>query len=139
MNNLFMQTVTLNSSSSAISSFESFSWFGTVVIIGIIAILLSLFIMTIGSLEGYLRIRKYIKFLINSFRYFLFGILSLIVLALPISVFYYFLKQAHNGNVAPLKITLGLIGGYILISIIGYLSKRFVYERIKKFEKKVKK
>ena len=134
-----MQTIALNSTTSAISSIEGLSWFGTVVIVGIIAIFLSLFVMTLASLEGYIRTKKYLKFIVDSFKYFMFGILSLIVLALPISVFYYFLKQAHEGNVAPLKISLSLIGGYILISLIGYLSKRFVYERIKKFEKKVKK
>lgn len=138
---MIMQTVALNSTTSAISSLgdPTMSWFGGAMITGIIGILLTLFIMTIASLEGYIRTRKYLMFILNSFKYFMFGILSLIVLALPVSVFYYFLKQAHEGNVAPLKISLGLIGGYILISLIGYLSKRFVYERIKKFEKKVKK
>lgn len=115
------------------------SWFSMVIIVGMVTIILCLFIMTLASFEQYARTKKWLRWLLNTLRYFGFGILTLLVIALPVLIVYYFLTQAHKGNIAPLKITLYLIGGYIVICIIGWVGKKLVYDRIKKFDKKYQK
>lgn len=113
------------------------SWFSMVVIVGILTIILALFIVALSNFEQYAKTRKWLIWLLNTVRYFGFGLLTLLTLALPIAVIYYFLSQAHEGNVAPLKITLYLIGGYIAICIIGWIGKKLVYDRVEKFEDKL--
>jgi hypothetical protein len=132
--------VEINNTISAISGISDMgSWFSMVVIVGICAVLLSLFIMALSSFERYARTKKWLMWILGTLKYFCFGILTLIVIAMPVLVVYYFLSQAHKGNVAPLKISLYLIGGYIAICLIGWLGKKVVYDRIKKFDKKYQK
>jgi len=132
--------VVLNNTVSAISSISDMgSWFSIVVIVGICAVLLSVFFMALSSFEQYARTKKWLMWIIGTLKYFCFGLLTLIVIALPSFVIYYFLSQAHKGNVAPLKISLYLIGGYIAICLIGWLGKKLVYDRVKKFDKQYKK
>lgn len=115
------------------------SWFGIVVIVGIVAVLLSIFVMALSSFERYARTKKWLMWILGTLKYFSFGILTLMVIAIPSFVVYYFISQAYKGNVASLKISLYLIGGYIAICIIGWLGKKIVYDRIKKFDKKYQK
>lgn len=132
--------VELNNTVTAISGMSSFgSWFSTVIVVGICAVILSLFLMTLSNFERYARTKKWLMWILGTLKYFCFGILTLIVIVLPSFIIYYFLSQAHKGNVAPLKITFYLIGGYIAICIIGWLGKKLVYDRVSKFEKLDKK
>jgi hypothetical protein len=62
------------------------------------------------------------------------AMLTIICSAIPITTIYLFINQAQKGNVAPLKYTIFIIGGCFIITLIGYLSKKFVYDRIHKFE-----
>lgn len=134
------EMVELNMTTSMISGVGSLgSWFSVFIIVSICIFLLCLFISALASFEQYARTKRWLRWILNTLRYFGFGILTLLVIALPVLVVYYFLSQAHKGNVAPLKITSYLIGGYIVICIIGWIGKNLVYNRIKKFDKKYQK
>ena len=115
------------------------SWFNIVIVIGICAVLLGVFFTALSNFEHYAKTKKWLMWLIGTLKYFCFGLLTLLVIAIPSFVMYYFISQAHKGNVAPLKISLYLIGGYISICLIGWLGKKLVYDRIKKFDKKYQK
>lgn len=132
-------TTAMNVTNSIGGLSDSSSWFSMVVIVSLVAVVLSVSIIAISNLNFYRKSRKWLDFLLKSFSYFLFGILTLCILALPVGIFFYFFTQAKKGNVAPLWISLVIIGGYILISLIGWFSKKFIYERVKKFEKEIKK
>ena len=131
---------TMNATTSMVSSMgEVGSWFSIVIIVFLVAIFLGIFITALASFEQYAKTRKWLKWMINTIRYFGFGLLTLLTLILPVSIIYYFLSQAQKGNIAPLRITLYLIGGYAGICIIGWIGKKLVYDRVGKFEDKLKK
>jgi hypothetical protein len=113
------------------------SWLGLMVIVFFAAVILVLFTSMLSSFQNYRKIRGVLGWLINTVRYFFFGVATLFCLAVPVLIFYYFISQARRGNVAPTKITFYIISGYVVICLIGYVGKK-IYERIKKFEKKVK-
>jgi len=129
----------VNATTYAVSGISDISWFATVIIVSIVAVILMLFVITLSNLSNYIRTKKCLMSLVNTFKYFLFGCLTLIVLFIPSYVAYHFIKEARQGNIIPLKVTLSIIVGYFVIALIGYLSKRLIYDRIKKFEQKIKK
>ena len=130
----------LNNTVSVISGVSDIgSWFNIVIVVGICAVLLGVFFMALSNFERYARTKKWLMWIIGTLKYFCFGLLTLLVITIPSFVIYYFISQAHKGNVAPLKISLYLIGGYISICLIGWLGKKLVYDRIKKFDKKYQK
>ena len=114
------------------------SWLSIFIIVATCAIVLSLFVVVLSGIKGYKITRKWVLWLINSVRYFFFGIGALLTLAVPGLIIYYFGKQAAQGNVAPIKITLYIIVGYFVIAFIGFLASK-VIKRFKKLEKKANK
>ena len=114
------------------------SWFSIVVIVGLCAIVLSVFMMALSGLKGYKITRRWVLWLISSVKYFFFGIGALLSLAVPGLIIYYFGRQASQGNTAPLKITLYIILGYFAISFIGWIASKII-NRFRKLEKRIKK
>lgn len=134
-----MPDVAMNVTTGLSSMGDAPSWFGIFAIVGITTVVLLLCIIAISSIQQYRRAKGFIAWLIRSFNYFLMGIASIGVLAVPTLAVAYFLNQAHEGNVAPLKWTGVIIGGYFAIAGLGYVCKKFIYDRIKHFEEVIHK
>jgi len=130
---------TVQNASASIGSFSSqTSWFGVMGIIGFVVVIISIFIMALSSLERYKKIKGLLGWALNTISYFFVGVGSLLVIALPSLVLYYFGKQAYNGNVAPLRYTFYIVVGYFIIVLVGWISETYVIKRIIKFEKHIK-
>jgi magnesium-transporting ATPase (P-type) len=100
-----------------------------------ISFIFILFAYAISNYERYKKVKGWAAFLLKSTAYFAFGILTLLVMAIPFGICYYFIDKARHGNVLPIWITLSLIVGYIIIALIGWLSKKYIIDRIKSYEK----
>lgn len=114
------------------------SWFSSVIVIGISAILITLVALIINSYDYYYKSRKFLNLILKSFKYFLYGIMFILILSLPVAVVMYYYTQASDGNIVPLKYTAIFIVSYVLISMLGYIFKKYIYDRIKLFEIKIK-
>jgi hypothetical protein len=115
------------------------SWFGILVLVIFCTFFVMLAILAISSLERYKKLWRFLKWLRNSLGYFGWGVLSLLVISLPSALVYWEFHQASKGNIVPLTWTIYPIAIYAVISLIGYLVKIYVVERIKKFNKQLKK
>lgn len=113
------------------------SWFGIFFIVASLGLVLSFLIAAISSVQRFKKLKGIIKFLVDSFNYFLIGIAALVVMAIPAGLIYWEIKNASEGNVAPITWTIYLVGGYAAISFIGYLAKKLV-NRIKRLNKLAK-
>jgi hypothetical protein len=134
-----MNEVVLNATNS-MSSFEiagTDSWFPILVMVSIATVLILLFVIALSNFQRYKKMKGVLAWFVNSFAYFLLGVGGLLALSVPVGIFYYLIKQTHEGNVAPLRVTLGIIAGYFTIAGFGYLIKRFITERIGKYERKL--
>ena len=135
---------TVNSTTSAISTFAVAeggfgSWFSVVASVGIITIIILLFVMALSSYQRYKKMKGILGWLIKTTTYFFIGCAGIVVLALPTYVAYYFINQARDGNVVPIWITLSIIGGYFVIAGLGYLFKRYILDKVKKYESQLNK
>jgi len=128
----------MNMTGDLAAGMETYSWFSMIIIIGIAALILSLVFAILGSFKIYVKSRKTLKFILNSVQYFILGIVFLLILAFPVGIFMFFYTQAKKGNVMPLRYSLYIILGYIVISFLGWIFKKYVYERIKLFEIKIR-
>ena len=128
----------INSTQSALSSFVvdngGLSWFGTVIMVAIVVMVVGLFIGLLSNFRVYYKSRKAIDSLIKSVYFFLWGLFFSGILGVIGLIFYYFFDNARKGNVVPLWITGAIILGYVIITIIGWFGKKYVFERIKIFE-----
>jgi len=114
------------------------TWGGTVIYTGLF-IFLPLALVGIGlavlwNIANYTRFKKYLSFLGDSVGYVFIGIVSLIVLSLPMGFIYWGYTNAKAGNTVPLIWTGVIILAYILLALIGWFVKRYVIERVQKFE-----
>lgn len=129
----------MNATSSILTFSDTSSLFSIVIIVGFMAVILTFFLIAMTSVTRYKKLKGLLLWLFLTFQYFLIGITTLVVLAVPTLILYYFGKQASEGNVVPIWITLSMIAGYFIISFIGWISKRFVVDRIKLFEEELSK
>ena len=90
--------------------------------------------MMIGSYRFYYKGRKFIDFMLTSIYYFFWGIGFILCLSVPCLVVYYFINQASKGNTIPLWMTGIIILTYGIISFLGWIFKKFIFERVKIFE-----
>jgi hypothetical protein len=132
--NNMTDSIAMNVTNSMAGLSVTSSWFGLMIIVGVIAVILSVFVMALSGLEGYVRARRWLYWCFKTTRYFFSGLVTLLVLAVPIGIFYYFISQASKGNIAPAKWTGGIIIGYVVIALIGYFGEK-IYGRFKRFEK----
>jgi hypothetical protein len=137
---------TLNATSSASSGFAITdavsgvpSWFSVVASVGIATVLILLLTIALSSFQRYKKIKGFLGWLFSTFNYFLMGVATLGVLSVPTYLFYYFISQARDGNTVPLWITFAIIGGYFAIAGIGYIFKKWVFDKIYEYEKKLPK
>jgi len=115
------------------------SWLGLLMTVAVCVIMLSFIITALSNFKYYKRLKGFIRWVVGTVHYFFIGIGSLIVLAIPSSIVYFAVTQAKNGNVVPFKVTAYLLGGYLLISLIGWLAEKYIIKRVSTFEKKMKK
>ena len=129
----------LNVTTTTIASISSFgSWFSVVVTVGIAAVVLSILLIALTSATRYKKLKGFLGWMVGTLTYFFIGIATLVSLSVPILILYYFIKQSSQGNTAPLWITGVIVGGYCIVCLIGWLSKKFVIDRVKKLEKESK-
>ena len=136
----------LNNTISILGSYEvggTPSWGSTVIVVGfwgLLAGFLAIFLsISLSSFDRYKKSRKIIRWLTNSFGYFGYGTLALIFISIPCGIAYWMYSNAKAGNVMPLWVTGALIGGYIVIALIGYVFKIWIIDKIKTYEKQLKK
>ena len=102
-------------------------------VLAIIVTMLGLFLIGLyRSLPLYSKIRKIIEITVNSFYYFLWGLLGCGVLALIVTLVRYFTTPSPEK--VPLWVVGLCIGAYILISTFGLFIVKFK-NRIKEYEK----
>jgi type III secretory pathway component EscU len=116
------------------------TWGGTVItLFGSMFFIMFVFILfayAISNYERYKKVKGWAAYLLKSTAYFAVGILTLVVMAIPVGVCYYFIDNARSGNVVPIWITLSLIAGYVIISLIGWWSQEYLINKVMKYEKK---
>jgi hypothetical protein len=104
---------------------------GNSFLLGSLIIILGLLLAIYFDRAFYLKSRKSVMLIINSFRYFMWGMVGVIVLAIVRAVVLYFATQGVG------KIPLSFIGiclvVYIAICMIGYLIVR-LKDRISQYE-----
>jgi len=128
---------TVNMTTAALSS--DMSWFSLIILVSFVAVVLSLLVMAMSSVTRYKKLKGALEWLTTTFNYFLMGLATLATLAVPGLVIFFFGKQAAEGNTAPVWMTACIILGYFAISLLGWLSKKFVVDRVKLFEEEIKK
>ena len=136
----------LNNTISILGSYEvggTPSWGSTVIVVGfwgLLAGFLAIFLsISLSSFDRYKKSRKIIRWLTNSFGYFGYGTIALILLSIPCGIAYWMYSNAKAGNVMPFWVTVVIIGGYITIALIGYVFKIWIIDKIKTYEKQLKK
>ncbi len=114
------------------------SWGGTVIYVALFIALpvatMAIGITVLWSVASYTRFKKYLDGFVNSFKYAFIGLITCLVLALPMGLLYYGYAQAKVGNTVPLKYGVYIIVGYIVLAIIGKLVHKYVIKRIETFE-----
>lgn len=113
------------------------SWFSSMVIVAITSVLILFLVIALSNITRYKKIKGVLSWLLNTVKFFFFGIGGIGVLSVFGLILFYFGNQAKQGNVVPIKITLLIIAGYFVIAGLGYLLKRFVLDRIKLFEEEL--
>lgn len=134
----------INATTSAVSSFTSIigetpSWFSLFVMVSLAVMVVSVFAMVLSSVANYMKVRVWVKKLLGTVAYFVLGLISLVVIAIPLFLLYYFIIQAQEGNVVPLWVTGSIIAGYIIIAGLGYIVKKYVIDRIVAYEEQYRK
>ena len=136
----------LNNTISILGSYEvggTPSWGSTVIVVGfwgLLAGFLAIFLsISLSSFDRYKKSRKIIRWLTNSFGYFGYGTIALILLSIPCGIAYWMYSNAKAGNVMPLWVTGALIGGYIVIALIGYVFKIWIIDKIRTYENQLNK
>lgn len=126
--------ITQNVTTTGVSAIQSTgSWFGILVTIAFCTVLLMLAILAISSLERYKKLWKFLRWLKGSLGYFGWGTLSLLVISIPAMLVYWELHQASKGNIVPIQWTIYPVAIYVAVSLIGYLVKKYVINRVKKY------
>jgi ABC-type Fe3+-siderophore transport system permease subunit len=129
-----MTTYITQNATTGVSAIQSTgSWFGILVTIAFCTVLLMLAILAISSLERYKKLWKFLRWLKGSLGYFGWGTLSILVISIPAMLVYWELHQASNGNIVPLQWTIYPVAIYVAVSLIGYLVKKYVVDRIRKY------
>ena len=129
----------LNATTAISSSVSSVgSWFGILLTVVLCSFMIVFTIMIISSFERYERFWKLLRALKKSLGFFGWGVLSLITLAVPSGLIYWEIHQASNGNIVPIKWTVLPVTLYVLISVIGFLVKKYIVDRIKKYNDIIK-
>jgi len=130
---------TMNQASELLGS----SWAGTA-IYTLIFICLPIGLFAIGvavlwNLSNYTKFKKYIGKFVDSFKYTLTGLITLVTLAIPFAVIKWFYSQAKLGNTVPIEYGIYIILGYLALTLLGWLVHKFIVKRVSKFEKEIKK
>jgi uncharacterized membrane protein YhdT len=115
------------------------SWFSLVILVGLMVMIVLVFTIALSSVTRYKKARGIIAWLLSTVQYFFLGIGGLGALAVPSVILYYFINQAREGNTVPLWVTLSIISAYFIIASIGYFVKKYVLDRIVKYEEEYRK
>ena len=124
-----MMNVTMNTGDTM------FSMVGVVLVIGVAIGVISLLIYSVRSQYNYEKFGRFFKFLYSSSYYFGFGLLALVIVAVP-GYFIWFLWnytviEGNTGSFIELAKWIGiLIGAYIGISGIGFLFKKKFVDKL---------
>ena len=134
----------LNSTSISIYSFgDTPSWGGTVLVVsfwGVLMGFLAIFLaVSLSTFDRYKKSRKFIRWLANTFAYFGYGTICLVLLSIPCGLAYWMYSSAKAGNVMPLWVTVIIIVGYAAIALLGYAFKTWIVDKIKTYEGKLNK
>ena len=112
-----------------------FNVVGVVLVIGVAIGVLSILIYSVRSQYNYEKFGIFFKFLYSSLYYFGFGLLALVIVAVP-GYFIWFLwnytvVEGNTGSFIELAKWIGiLIGAYIGISGIGFLFKKKFVDKL---------
>lgn len=126
-----MKDVAMNVSINGLSALNTFSGTaGTLIVVLTAAVVLGLvgvFITIPGFQRWLLRIGNFFVKTFGDFVYGVAGIISIAIIVLPL---YYIIKvnisQIKEGNPIFIYWTLGIFGGYLLISGFGMLVKKYM-------------
>ena len=119
-------------SASSVTSFGSFIGGGGFIGIAILAIIVTIVMIValvmLGDWERFKQMKNFLGWLVRTFDYFLYGLLTLIVIGIPLGLAY-LASTAVESNPAILYWLGGIIGAFFVISGIGYVLKP-IYGRI---------
>ena len=108
---------------------------GLVLIIGAMVAIIGLLMRWVSTPERFKEPGKIYKFLATSFMYFGYGLLSIVIVGIPSYLVWlsysYIVVDGHTGAfLGVLKIVGMLVGAYLGIAGIGWLSKRYFYDKL---------
>jgi len=105
--------------------------------VGMLAILLHVS----SSIEKYRRFKKILKLLSKSFSYCAYGMLTVVVVGMPVVVGWQVLNMAKANPEGTFEIVkwAGLIlGSFVGFAIVGYVTKNRIWKKIWKYHKEEK-
>jgi hypothetical protein len=130
---------TVTNATSSVSTV--FNVLGTALLLGACIGILSLLFYVSGNIEKYRRFRKLFTSLYKMFSYAAYGLLTIAVVGLPLLGIYQLTQMVGNnptGAIEAIK-TIGIIvGAFVGVTLVGYVTKNRVWKRIFKFHSEEK-
>ena len=111
---------------------NTFGAFSGIALLGIVFVLIVAFLIALIMLadwEKFKKMKNLLGWVIRTFDYFLYGLITVIVIGIPLGLLYLG-GTAVESNPEILYWIGGIIGGFFAISGVGYLLKPF-YSRIR--------
>lgn len=111
-----------------------FNVIGIVLIIGVVMSIIGLLFYWVSTPQRYKKPSRFLQFIITSTVYFGYGLMSLVIIVVP-GYFIWFLWNftVVEGNVGPfvdvLKIIVIFIAGYFGIAGLGYVFKKYFFDK----------
>lgn len=108
---------------------------GIVIIIAAVSIIVGLLLYWVSTPERYNKPNKVLQFLSKTTLYFGYGALSLVIVAIPgYMIWFLYNFTVVEGNTGPFleifKWILVLVVAYFAIAGLGYISKKYFYDKL---------
>lgn len=128
----YQRSTTMNATSDTSSSV--FNVFGIVLVIGAIMGIISVLSYFVSTPQRYKKPGKVFKFLITTTEYFAWGLLSLVIFAVPTFLIWfmyqYTVVEGNTGSLVEVGKWVGIIiASYIGIALLGYIMKKKIFNK----------
>ena len=133
-----MKFIILQAATNITSNFNTnFTIFVPFILIGIALAVISMMLYASSDLAKYHRFKDVLKKIARSFQYTAYGILTFVVVAVPVYLGYIlFTAAAENpsDSLEVLKWISIIVGAYIGFTILGWVTKNRIWIRLKNFK-----
>jgi len=126
----------MNNATSSLGAGDITNIFGLLLIVAVAMVIVVVLINLAYSIDSFRRFKKILKFISSSIGYAVYGLLTFIVIGGPCVIAYYTFMIASENASGSLEILkwIGIIGGiYIVMTLVGYVTKKRIWKRIASF------